>query len=263
MSRRPVIGIPTQTLQAIDGIPEGLPHSWVMNRRYYHAVTAVGAVPWMIPLLHDDLTTLREIHDRLDGLLIAGGVDVDPSHFGEAPHPKLGRTDLARDVVELQLTRWALEDGMPLFGLCRGLQVLNVARGGTLWQDIAAQVPAAEKHDYFPTAGYARDHHAHTVTVAPWSILQRIYGTSTFPVNSMHHQAIYRLGEGLLASAHSPDGLIEAVETPDDHWVLGVQWHPEMFEETDPKTRALFRDFIEAANRFGADHRDTGRYALP
>lgn len=258
MTRRPVIGIPTQTLQAIDGIPEGLPHSWVMNRRYYHAVTAVGAVPWMIPLLHDDRETLREIYERLDGLLIAGGVDVHPSHYGEAEHEKLGRTDAARDTVELQLAGWALADGMPLFGLCRGLQVLNVLRGGTLWQDIAAQVPDASKHDYFPTAGFARDYHAHSVTVAPWSILHRIYGAATFPVNSMHHQAVRTLGEGLLASAHSPDGLIEAIETPDDHWVLGVQWHPEMFEETDSRTRALFQDFIDAANQFGEAHRPAG-----
>lgn len=258
MSRRPVIGIPTQTLQAIDGIPEGLPHSWVMNRRYYHAVTAVGAVPWMVPLLHDDLDTLREIYERLDGLLIAGGVDVHPSRFDEAPTPELGRTDEARDIVELQMVRWALEEGMPVFGLCRGLQVLNVVRGGSLHQDIAAQVPGAAKHDYFPTAGYARDYHAHTVTVPPWSILHSVYGATTFPVNSMHHQAIARLGEGLLASAHSPDGLIEAVETPGEHWVLGVQWHPEMFEETDPRTKALFRAFIEAANSFGEAHRTPG-----
>lgn len=258
MSRRPVIGIPTQTLQAIDGIPAGLPHSWVMNRRYYHAVTAVGAVPWMIPLLHDDLDTLREIFDRLDGLLIAGGVDMHPSRFGEAEHPKLGRTDTARDVVELQLTTWALEEGMPLFGLCRGLQVLNVARGGTLWQDIADQVPEAARHDYFPTDGFARDYPAHDVRLAPWSLLRGIYGEDTVAVNSMHHQAIRELGHGLLASAHSPDGLIEAVETPGDHWVLGVQWHPEMFEETDPRTRALFQAFIDAAGAFGRARRDPG-----
>jgi len=261
MIRRPVIGIPTQTLQAIDGIPEGLPHSWVMNRRYYHAITAVGAVPWMIPLLNDDLATLREIYDRLDGLLLAGGVDVHPSRFGEPPSPALGRTDEARDTVELQLAEWALADGMPLFGLCRGLQILNVARGGSLHQDIAAQLPAAAKHDYFPTAGFARDHHAHTVTLAPWSRLCAVYGATTIPVNSMHHQAIKRLGEGLLASAHSPDGLIEAAEIPGEHWVLGVQWHPEMFEESDPKTRALFQAFIDASNQFGEMHRTPGDLA--
>lgn len=259
--RRPVIGIPTQTLQAIDGIPAGLPHSWVMNRRYYHAVTAVGAVPWMIPLLNDDLPTLREIYDRLDGLLLAGGVDVHPCHFGEPAHPALGRTDAARDTVELQLARWALEEGMPLFGLCRGLQVMNVARGGSLHQDIAAQVPGAGRHDYFPTAGFARDYRAHSVTLAPWSILHRVYGTTTLPVNSMHHQAIKKLGEGFLASAHSADGLIEAIEVPGAAWVLGVQWHPEMFEETDPLTRALFRDFIEAAAAFGESHRPAGTLA--
>lgn len=158
--------------------------------------------------------------------------------------------------MELQLTAWALEEGMPLFGLCRGLQVLNVACGGTLWQDIEAQLPGAAKHDYFPTAGFARDFHAHPVALAPWSRLRAIYDADTIAVNSMHHQAIQTLGEGLLASAHSPDGLIEAAEIPGDSWVLGVQWHPEMFEETDPKTRALFQGFIDAAIAF-AGRRET------
>jgi putative glutamine amidotransferase len=207
----------------------------------------------MIPLLHDDTDTLREIYSRLDGLLIAGGVDIHPSRFGEQPIPELGRTDDARDAVELQLVNWALEEGMPVFGLCRGAQVINVACGGTLHQDIVAQVAGASKHDFFPNAGYARDYRAHNVTVAPWSILHATYGTPTFSVNSMHHQAIKRLGRGLLASAHSPDGLIEAVERPGENWVVGVQWHPEMFEESDPKTRALFRAFIDAANNFGSN----------
>src|SRR5262245_34644702 len=125
MTYRPLIGIPTQTLHSIDGIPAGLPPSWVMNQRYYGAVAGAGAAPVMIPLLDDDQPTLRSIYDRLDGIMLAGGVDLEPSSFGEAPHPLLGNTDPARDAVELALARWALKDDKPLLGLCRGLQVIN------------------------------------------------------------------------------------------------------------------------------------------
>ena len=122
------------------------------------------------------------------GILLAGGVDMDPCTFGEPPHPNLGRIDRDRDTVELQLARWALEDRKPILGLCRGHQVLNVALGGTLWQDIEAQVPEAIKHDYFPTAGYARDFPAHEVALAPGSRLARAFGGTSIRVNSMHHQ---------------------------------------------------------------------------
>ena len=244
---RPLIGIPAQTLQAIDGIPEALPHSWVMNSRYNIAAAEAGAVPVMIPLFDEDPDTLRAVYDRLDGLLLAGGVDMDPFSYGEEPHPRLGKTDHARDVVELQLAKWAIAEGKPVLGLCRGHQVLNVALGGTLWQDIGAQVPGAIKHDYFPTAGYDRDYLAHDVAIAPGSRLHQAFEAPTIPVNSMHHQAVKQLAPALQATAHSPDGLIEALESGNDHFLVGVQWHPEMFEQRDPRTRRLFQAFVEAA----------------
>jgi putative glutamine amidotransferase len=244
--RRPVIGIPTQTLHVIDGIPEGLPASWVMNQRYYHAVTSVGGVPWMVPLLHDDLATLREIYERLDGVLLAGGVDMDPVTYGEEKTALCGSIDPARDAVELQLARWAIEDRKPLFGICRGLQVINVAQGGSLFQDVSGQFPPAIKHDYFPTAGYAREHLAHEVTLAEGSRLRRIFERDRIQVNSMHHQGIRQLGEGLRVTAVAPDGLIEAIESPNGHYLMAVQWHPEVFESSDPHVSNLLRDFIKA-----------------
>jgi len=250
MSTRPVIGITTQTLHAIDGIPAALPESWVMNQRYFLAATIVGGVPWMIPLLDDDEDTLREIYDRLDGILIPGGVDMDPATFGEARHPKLGSVDPARDRVELQLTRWAIEDRKPILGLCRGIQVMNVALGGTLYQDLAAQVPEAIKHDYFPTAGFERDHLAHDVALVRGSRLAQVFETDRVAVNSMHHQGLKDLGEDLVPSALAPDGLVEAVEMAGPGFVMGVQWHPEVLESRDPRTRALFAAFIEASRRF-------------
>ncbi|MCE2942343.1 MAG: gamma-glutamyl-gamma-aminobutyrate hydrolase family protein [Gemmatimonadota bacterium] len=244
---RPLIAVTTQTLHAIDGIPEGLPQSVVMNQRYYYAITLVGAVPLLVPLLDDDEDTLREIFDRVDGVLVPGGVDMDPAAYGEAPHERLGRIDPARDRTELALARWCVEERKPFLGLCRGAQVLNVATGGSLWQDLDAQYAGAIKHDYFPTYGFERDHLAHEVTVAKGSRLRHAMEVERYHVNSMHHQGLKAIGRGLVATAVAPDGLVEAVELDDDAFVVGVQWHPEVFELTDPHTRHLFKEFVDAA----------------
>jgi putative glutamine amidotransferase len=246
--RRPIIGITTQTLHSIDGIPEALPESWVMNQRYSRVVAGVDGLPVMIPLL-DDEDTLRAIYDRMDGVLIPGGVDLDPATYGEAPLPTCGRLDPARDRVELQLTRWAIDEGKPLFGLCRGLQIMNVALGGTLYQDIAAQRGDAIKHDYFPTAGFSRDHLAHPVTVTAGSRLDALVGTAPLEVNSMHHQAVKELAPGLVSTAVAPDGLIEALESPGEQFLLGVQWHPEALTDRDHRMHRLLTGFVRAASR--------------
>jgi putative glutamine amidotransferase len=250
MPNRPIIGVTTQTLQAIDGIPAGLPQSVVMNQRYYGAVTDAGAAPVLVPLLDDDLEALRAVYDACHGLLLPGGVDVDPAFFGEHPHAQLGRTDPPRDRVELQLTKWAVEDGKPLLGLCRGLQIINVALGGTLYQDLGAQCAACMKHDYFPTYGFARDHLAHEVSLEQGSRMRGVMNLDRIPVNSMHHQGIKTLAPALTASALAPDGLIEAAESSDEHFLVGVQWHPEVFEAKNPNTRALFSEFVAQAARF-------------
>src|SRR5690349_3959360 len=246
MRSRPLVGVTTQSLQAIDGIPEGLPTSVVMNQRYYHAAAAAGAAPVLIPLL-DDLETLRAIYDAMDGILIPGGVDMDPATFGEPAHAELGRIDPARDRVEIQLVKWAVEDHKPVLGLCRGLQVINVALGGTLYQDLEAEYPTAIKHDYFPNFGFSRDHLAHDVAVAAGSRLRHALAGASVPVNSMHHQGIKSLARPLVASAVAPDGLIEAAELPNDSYVVGVQWHPEVFELSEPSSGELFRDFVAAS----------------
>lgn len=250
MELRPIIGVPTQTLQAIEGIPEGLPHSWVMNHRYFLALTSVGAVPWMIPLLDNDADTLRAIYDNLDGLFVAGGVDVDPASYREARHASCGVIDTPRDVVELTMTRWALEEGKPFLGVCRGMQILNVVRGGTLYQDCTEQYPDSIKHDYFPNAGYARDYLAHEIDVTLGSRLHAAFGAERVLINSMHHQGIRDLGDGLVPTAFAPDGLIEALETPNGAFAVGVQWHPEMLIDRDAGTHRLFADFIEASQQW-------------
>ena len=248
---RPVIGIPTQTLQSLGGVSAEIPPSWVMSQRYILTLTAAGALPWMIPLVGNDEETMRGIYEELDGVFLPGGADIDPASYGRDPHPLCDKTDPARDEVELALARWALADDKPVLGVCRGLQLLNVAAGGTLYQDIREQRPDALKHDYFPFggSGFTRDFLAHEVTVAEGSRLASLLGAGALRVNSMHHQAIRELGRGLTATAVSPDGLVEALEGP-GLFVLGVQWHPEALTDTDAPSRRLFEEFVGAATAF-------------
>jgi putative glutamine amidotransferase len=245
---RPVIGIATQTLEAVPG---KLPRCWVMGQRYVRVLTAAGGVPWLIPLLPGDEDTLRAIYESLDGVFLTGGVDIDPSNYGEARHELCDRSDPPRDWTELTLIRWALADRKPTLGVCRGIQAINVALGGSLYQHIAAQHKDAIKHDYFPSVTpYGRDYLAHPVRVEPASRLGSVLGVASLPVNSMHHQGIKRLAPALVASAFAPDGLIEGVESGNGHYLMGVQWHPEELAEAHAPMGRLFADFIRAAAAF-------------
>jgi putative glutamine amidotransferase len=241
---RPVIGIVTQTLKAVPGQS---PRAWSMEPKYVQVVAAAGAVPWLIPLLRD-AETLRYLYQHLDGLFLTGGVDVDPANYHEATHVLCGVTDPDRDWTEMTLTRWALADRKPVLGVCRGIQVLNVTAGGTLYQDLAAQYPRAIKHDYFsPGGSTTRDFLAHDVRVFSGSCLAAVLGSDAVPVNSMHHQGIKDLAPGLAACAVAPDGLIEGVEGRNGQFLLGVQWHPEELADRDPAMRRLFTTFLAAA----------------
>jgi putative glutamine amidotransferase len=246
-TRRPVVGIPTQTLQSLGGVSAEIPPSWVMSQRYILTLTAAGAIPWLIPLVDGD--TLRGIYDRLDGVFLPGGADIDPATYGADPHPLCDKTDRERDRVEVALAHWALEDEKPVLGVCRGMQLINVAAGGSLYQDIAEELPGALKHDYFPFRGqsFSRDYLAHEVRVTGGTRLAHLMGAGALKVNSMHHQGVKTLGHGLLPTAVAPDGLIEAIEGDRDGYLVAVQWHPEALTDNDERTRALFADFIEAA----------------
>ena len=248
--KRPIVGIPTQNLQSIGGIAPDFPPSWVMSHRYVQALTAAGAIPWLIPLIDDD-ATLRAMYEELDGVFLPGGADVDPASYKAERHASCDRSDPPRDRVELALVRWAMQERKPILGVCRGVQIINLAAGGTLYQDLAALRPGSVKHDYFPFRdGFARDHLAHPVRVVEGSRLHRLAGQSEFPVNSMHHQGIDRLGRELVATAVAPDGLVEGVESSDDYFMVGVQWHPEALIDTDPRMRRLFEQFVAAAGDF-------------
>jgi putative glutamine amidotransferase len=239
--KRPLIGVPTgrEKSQRFYGLP-----LYIMNQTYIRMLENLGALPVMIPL-QMTAATLQGIFERLDGLFLPGGEDIDPSHYGAAQHPRLGATDKERDRTELLVTRWAVEVGMPLLGVCRGLQMINVACGGTLYQDLHEECPILHKHDYTPPT-YERYRISHTVMIEPDSRLAHALGT-VHQVNSMHHQGINQLGAGLRVVARAEDGLPEAIELPVLPYVVGVQWHPEELATTDQHHSNLFYDFVEAA----------------
>jgi putative glutamine amidotransferase len=233
---RPVVGI---TLG--DG---GRPGFHAMREDYVRSVEQAGAVPVVLPPLRaEDVAALV---GRLDGVLLSGGVDLDPVLFGQAPHPKLGQVNRRRDDFELALTRAALRQDLPILAICRGHQVLNVATGGTLIQDIPSLVKGANVHD----ARGPRWRRAHRVDLEPQSRLREILGRDTIPVNSFHHQAVDRLGEGLVVSARSPeDGVVEGIEMPTRRFVVAVQWHPESFWSRPDSFQPLFDAHAEACRK--------------
>jgi putative glutamine amidotransferase len=250
VTQRPLIGVTTQTLQVIDGIPGDLPPSWVMNQHYVRALVAAGAAPVMLPLIANDETALRAVYDRLDGVLLPGGVDIDPEVYHAARGGRIDRLDSDRDATELTIARWALAEQKPVLGLCRGFQLLNVAAGGTLWQDLAHDRPETQKHDYFPKQGFSRDHLAHAVEVQQGTRLCDVLDQRrSVMVNSMHHQGVRELGGGMVAAAVAPDGLVEAGELRGGGFAVGVQWHPEMFATGEQSVGRLFEDFVESARR--------------
>jgi putative glutamine amidotransferase len=237
---KPIIGIPCAIQKPQDEL--GIDAS-VVPQSYLNALEAVAAAPLLIPIT-DSEDTLRTLYQHLDGLLLAGGVDLDPVLFNESPHPKLGKVDGKRDWVELTLSRWALADGMPLLGICRGIQTLNVACGGTLWHDIQLQIPYALPHSFYPDHPY--DLLAHSVKLLPESRLADALGVVDVQVNSLHHQAIKDVGTGLQVTGHAPDGLIEGIEGSGKAWVAAVQWHPEWLLDRDPRMKSLFAAFSAA-----------------
>jgi putative glutamine amidotransferase len=238
--RPPIIGITTIAIEAEQKL---LPSRLGQNQTYIRGLVRAGAAPLMIPQLAD-ASLVRALYEQLDGLLLPGGEDIDPASYGEARHERCGRVSPERDDMELALARWAVEDGMPLLAICRGIQILNVALGGSLYQDIAAQVPGAERHDWYP--GYPRDRLSHQVAITPQTRLATILGARSPRVNSLHHQALKEVPPALTVVARAPDGVIEAVEMTDHPFALGVQWHPEELADGDARAQRLFDALVEA-----------------
>jgi putative glutamine amidotransferase len=239
----PIVGISCSTIRTNEAYN---PIRYGQNRTYVRGVARAGAAPLLIPDL-EDKAQLRAIYDHVDGLLLAGGEDIHPERYGEPIHEKCGRITLERDENELTLTQWAMDEGKPVLAICRGIQVLNVALGGSLYQDILAQIPGAEKHDWYPDP--PRDYLAHTVTVTPGSRVASILGTTEVPVNSLHHQSLKEIAPGLTVVGHAPDGVIEAVEAGDHPFAIGVQWHPEELATNDAASQRLFDSLVQACQK--------------
>jgi putative glutamine amidotransferase len=239
---QPLIGISCGTFYDRDWCPPSFGH----RRTYVDAIVAAGGVPLLMPPLAE-ADVLRTLYDRVDGLLLAGGGDIAPALYGEEPHEKIGMVDPLRDAAELPMARWAVTEGKPVLGICRGIQVLNVALGGTLYQDVGSQLATDLIHDSsFQKEDWA--YMAHDINIEPGTRLATALGVETLPINSLHHQSVKALAPGLRAVAWAADGVIEAIEGNNGAFIVGVQCHPEALQATaDPRWQGLFRVFVEAA----------------
>jgi putative glutamine amidotransferase len=210
---------------------------------YTRAVQKAGGIPILIPLGSDE-KILGELAARLDGILLTGGGDIRPSVYGHQMHPLVDGIDPDRDRVELALFPEVTQRRLPFLGICRGLQAINVAMGGTLYEDILDQMPGAQRHAWGDEK--PRDYQAHPVRLDEKSRLRGILGAPEVGVNSLHHQGICDLAPEIIASAWAPDGLVEAIELPGYPFGLAVQWHPECMPD-DERMQALFQAFVEEA----------------
>ncbi len=237
---RKIVGITCGTLPP----PERGSPRQSLNRPYVWAVERAGGVPIILPV-----TTEPEVIARylgvVDGLLLSGGVDLAPACYGQEPHPRLGEVDLDRDATELPLVREALAQDVPIFAICRGIQTLNVALGGTLYQDLPSEFPSDIAHQQSELK-LARDRFSHSIRIQPGSRLHAIVGAEEMQTNSFHHQALREVAKELIVTAKAPDGVIEAAEIPDRRYVLAVQFHPEETAPHDPKSQRLFDAFVTA-----------------
>ncbi len=234
---RPRIGVTLAHHEA------GTVQRFAQRQEYFGAIEAVGGL--VFGLAPGKPNDVGEILDNLDGVLLTGGSDIDPALFGEPRHAAVAEADIHRDrdVFEIALAQAAVARDLPLLAICRGIQVLNVALGGTLVQDIPSQVKGHREHD----PGGERHGHAHDVAVAAGTRLYEMLGKRPqVPVNSFHHQAIARLGTGLVVSARAADSVIEGVERPDRRFVVGVQWHPEGFFGHGDEFAPLFSAFLQS-----------------
>src|SRR5678816_2376836 len=232
----PLVAI-TATARVVEGVERVR-----LNFAYVRALESAGLVPIVVPPFAAAGAAVRVL-DAVAGLVLSGGEDVDPSRYGATPHADLGPINCARDETELALLARARELGLPTLAICRGIQVVNVGLGGTLVQDLPSQRADAAAHE----VDDARAERVHGVTVDPSSRLAGIIGTESLAVNSIHHQAVDRLGDAIRVSARAEDGVIEGVESEDPRWwMVGVQWHPEELTTTEePWDRDLFAAFAD------------------
>ncbi|SET59344.1 putative glutamine amidotransferase [Oceanobacillus limi] len=228
----------------------GITSSMEVDQSYYMigsdnvgAITRAGGMPVMLPN-YQDIEDIEQIANSIDGLYATGGYDIDPTLFGEEPHPKLGTIIPARDFFEITLMKKLLQMGKPILGVCRGAQTLNIAAGGDMYQDIYAQAEGAllQHQQKAP-----KEHGSHFVAVLEGSLLHRLTGEKKLRVNSRHHQANRSVATSFQVSGQASDGIIEAIESKDHPFALGLQWHPEnMAPHQDEASIRIYEGFIQA-----------------
>ena len=236
-------------MQPIIGITAGLDHTGTdihktcLMDKYYQAIIASGGIPIILPF-EIPIKEMISFLNHIDGIMITGGGDIETQRYNGENHPKVYGVEPLRDQFEIDLVLAAEKLKKPILGICRGIQVINVAMGGDLYSDIHDQVPGSIKHDWFPD--FPRDQLSHKVDISRGSLLNSIIDQTSLEVNSLHHQAIKKLSPKLTASAYSPDGIIEAVEINNHPFFLGVQWHPEWLFNLQT-TKELFNKFVVAS----------------
>jgi putative glutamine amidotransferase len=236
---KPLIGVTTRNGKDPDGHP-----TTALQHTYTNAVVQAGGLPLLIPsmLAEEDFLAL---YSRIDGILFTGGGDVSLEYFKGEDHPRIGEVDRLRDITEISLLRASIKDGKPILGICRGMQVMNVALGGTLYTHLYDQLPGALDHAY---PGDLRRVLVHPVQIDSSSRSAQIFGETRLQVNSLHHQGIKDLAPGVRAVGYAPDGLAELVELEGHPYAVAAQWHPEWLTD-QPSMRRLFKSFVDAARR--------------
>ena len=237
-AHRPVIGIGARRRVLTTSIGAGFHFTLLVD--YVDAVAEAGGMPIMLPHVEDGV---EEILRAVDGLLLTGGEDVSPELYGETPHSTVVTVDQTRDSFEIAVVREAMARNVPLLAICRGIQVLNVAGGGSLIQDIDTQVESPVPHRHLDSF----EDPSHAIDLAANSTLAQVLGATRVQVNSGHHQAVKVVAPGLRAVAWAKGGLIEGLESASGGWVVGVQWHPEMMARRHPQQARLFRALVEAS----------------
>lgn len=213
-----------------------------LSKYYLDAITDAGGVPLVLPVTAP-LNNINRLLNLCDGLLLPGGGDIDPLLFGEQPHPLNGEISPEADAAELYAAKMALEKDLPILGICRGAQVINVAAGGTVCQDIGQEIKNPIKHKQEAPKWYP----THTVTPVKGTLMAKLCNSTSIKVNSFHHQMIGKPGKDIRVSAYAPDGVIEAIEHKNKKFVLGVQYHPEIMYKTDCYARKIFEEFIKSS----------------
>jgi putative glutamine amidotransferase len=241
---KPLIGISCGTFHDRAWCPPSYGH----RQTYVDAILRAGGAPLLMPPV-TDLETLRVLYERVDGVLLAGGGDIAPANYGAEPHEKLGLVDAVRDEAELPVARWAVAEGKPVLGICRGIQVINVAFGGSLYQDIPSQLPDTFDHRA-NTRVRQWDLLTHSIALEPDSWLAERLSTDEVMGNTMHHQSVKDLAPGMRVVGRAPDGVIEAMEGTGEQFVVAVQCHPEhLWPDAETRWLRVFEGFVAACGR--------------